>query len=86
MTVRVSQKGWVVIPAELRKKYHLEPGAEVVFVDYGGGLAIFPALKDPVNQAAGMLRDSGRQGGASLTEVLLKERREDILREERKRS
>jgi AbrB family looped-hinge helix DNA binding protein len=78
MTVKISQKGWVVIPAELRKKYHLEPGAEVVFVDYGGMLAIFPAMKDPVRQAAGMLK-----GGASLTEALIQERRAEYQREER---
>ncbi len=79
MTVKISQKGWVVIPAELRKKYHLEPGAEVVFVDYGGMLAIFPAMKDAINQAAGMLK-----GGPSLTEALIQERRGEYQREQRK--
>ena len=30
MTIHsVSNKGWVVIPAELRRKYGLKPGAEV---------------------------------------------------------
>ncbi len=79
MTVKVSQKGWVVIPAELRKKYHLEPGVEVVFVDYGGMLAIFPAMKDPVRQAAGMLKD-----GPSLTDALIQERRAEYQQEESK--
>src|SRR5213594_2004563 len=36
MSVTVSEKGWVVIPADLRKKYNLHPGAEVSVVDYGG--------------------------------------------------
>jgi len=26
MPVTVSEKGWVVIPAELRRKYNLQPG------------------------------------------------------------
>jgi len=38
MTLTISSKGWVVIPAELRKKYHLMPGTEVLIVDYGGVL------------------------------------------------
>jgi len=38
MTLTISSKGWVVIPAELRKKYHLTPGTEVLIVDYGGVL------------------------------------------------
>jgi len=32
MAVTVSEKGWVVIPADLRKKYNLHPGAEVAVV------------------------------------------------------
>ena len=28
MTLTISNKGWVVIPAELRKKYNLQPGTD----------------------------------------------------------
>jgi len=52
MAVTVSQKGWVVIPAELRKKYNLHPGPEVSVVDYEGVLALVPTLAKPVRQAA----------------------------------
>lgn len=79
MTLTVSNKGWIVIPAELRKKYHLTPGTEVVIVDYGGVLAIIPAMKDPINQSRGMLKDV-----PSLTEELLKERAAELEREEAK--
>jgi AbrB family looped-hinge helix DNA binding protein len=70
MTVTVSEKGWVVIPAELRKKHHLYPGTEVQVVDYGGVLALVPKLTDPVSQAAGMLK-----GRKSLRRALLAEHR-----------
>jgi AbrB family looped-hinge helix DNA binding protein len=76
MTVRISTKGWVVIPADLRKKYALEPGDTVEIIDYGGVLAIVPSLDDPVKAAAGSLR-----GGASLTKALLEERRIERKRE-----
>ena len=69
MVLTISSKGWVVIPAELRKKYHLHPGAAVQVVDYGGVLALVPALDDPIHQSAGMLRDAAD----SLTEALLDE-------------
>ena len=68
MNVTVSQKGWVVIPAVLRKKYGLKPGVRLQVVDYGGLLGLIPAVDDPIEAAAGMLK-----GGASLTEVLLAE-------------
>ncbi len=72
----VSNKGWVVIPAELRRKYKLAPGSKVRIVDYAGVLALVPALDDPVEQAAGMLKDS-----PSLTEALLAEHRAERARE-----
>lgn len=75
MNLTISEKGWVVIPAELRKKYSLVPGAEVTLVDYGGVLAIIPTMKDPVKQAAGMLK-----GGVSLTKTLLEEHRKERKR------
>jgi AbrB family looped-hinge helix DNA binding protein len=77
MSLTISNKGWVVIPAELRKKYNLLPGTEVVIVDYGGVLSIIPSLKNPVKQGRGMLRDL-----RSLTRDLLKERAKDRSREE----
>jgi AbrB family looped-hinge helix DNA binding protein len=77
MTLKISQKGWVVIPADLRKKYHLEPGTEVVFVDYGGVLALVPAMEDAIRQAAGLLK-----GNSSLVQALLKERSQEYNHEQ----
>jgi AbrB family looped-hinge helix DNA binding protein len=79
MALTISNKGWVVIPAELRKKYNLLPGTEVIIVDYGGVLAIIPALKDPIKQGRGMLK-----GLPSLTQDLLKERAQERSREGRR--
>jgi AbrB family looped-hinge helix DNA binding protein len=75
MNVKLSQKGWVVIPASMRKKYGLKPGANLQVVDYGGVLAIVPAFKDPVKQGAGMLK-----GKDSLTKVATEEHKRDIKR------
>jgi AbrB family looped-hinge helix DNA binding protein len=79
MAIKLSQKGWLVIPAELRKKYGLKPGAQVSVVDYGGVLAIVPVFKDPISQGAGMLKDKD-----SLTQAIVEEHRQERLREDRR--
>jgi len=77
MTVAtISAKGWVVIPAGLRKKYNLHSGRQVALVDYGGVLAIVPAMTDPVAESAGILK-----GESSLVEALLVERGQERGRE-----
>jgi AbrB family looped-hinge helix DNA binding protein len=75
MNVKLSQKGWVVIPASMRKKYGLKPGANLQVVDYGGVLAIVPAFKDAVRQGAGILK-----GNDSLTQVVVEEHKRDLKR------
>jgi len=75
MNVKLSRKGWVVIPASMREKYGLKPGANLQVVDYGGVLAIVPAFKDPVKQGAGMLK-----GDDSLTQAVVEEHKRDLKR------
>ncbi len=77
-TAKVSAKGWVVIPAELRRRYHIEPGQQIRIVDYGGILSLVPALRNPVREARGALA-----GKNSLTRALLEERRHERKREAR---
>jgi AbrB family looped-hinge helix DNA binding protein len=76
MTLKISQKGWVVIPAKIRKKYNLKPGDEVYVVDYGGVLSLIPASEDPLEYAGGMLK-----GKSSLIEALIEERQRERERE-----
>jgi len=71
----ISNKGWVVIPADLRKKYSLTPGSQVRIVDYGGVLTLVPTLSDAVAEAAGMVK-----GTASLTAALLADHRAEAAR------
>ena len=81
MSLTISNKGWVVIPAELRKKYNLLPGTEVIIVDYGGVLSIVPALRNPIKQGRGSLKDL-----PSLTKDLLQERKTEKSREGKRAS
>ena len=75
--VTVSQKGWVVIPSQLRRKYHWEPGNRVQVVDYGGVVSLVPMMENPVDDAMGALKKSGR----SLLKALMRERAKERRRE-----
>ena len=76
MVLKISQTGWVVIPAKLRKKYNLKPGDEVHVVDYGGVLSLIPASNNPIKRGRGILK-----GAKSLTDALLAERKMERERE-----
>jgi AbrB family looped-hinge helix DNA binding protein len=80
-SLRVSAKGWVVIPSQLRKKYGLTPGRRVAIVDYGGSLGIVPIPDDPIAAMDGMFASLG---GASWTEEIIEEHRKEREREERR--
>ncbi len=75
-TAKVSAKGWVVIPRQLRARYGLKKGSRVQVIDYGGVLAIVPVADDPIETTQGMLK-----GGRSLTRALEESRRKDAERE-----
>ncbi len=82
MYMTISQKGWVVIPANLREKYGLKPGTNIQVVDYGGVLALVPVFKDPIKQGAGLLKAAGnKQSHISLTEAIVEEHRKERERE-----
>jgi len=70
MEIKVSNNGWVVIPAELRKKYNITPGTSVSIVDYGGVLTIIPIPENSISAAKGLLSI----GEKRLTEGLKEER------------
>jgi len=69
-TVKTLTKGQIVIPAGIRKKYHIEPGTEIQIMEYGGIIYLIPPVKDPIKAACGILPSK-----PSLSEKLLKERK-----------
>ena len=77
MKAKVSGKGWVVIPAALRRRYQLKPGTVVEFREEGEKLFIVPGNLDPVEELFGKLA-----GPVSLTAALLEDRTAELKREE----
>lgn len=78
--VTVSEKGWIVIPKEIRKRHGIKKGDKISVVDYGGRIYLFRAPQDPIREALGMLKDDG----PPLTQTLLEERRREKARENEK--
>ncbi len=74
MTVTLSARGQLVIPAEIRKNRHLKPGMKVKLVDTGTAIILVPIPKNPFAAARGSLK-----GLLSSQDVL------DARREERRR-
>lgn len=71
-TVKTLAKGQIVIPADLRKKYHIEPGKELQIMEYGGIIYLIPPAEDPIDAATGILPQ-----GPSLARKLLEDRKKD---------
>ena len=76
--VTVSQKGWVVIPAELRHKYGWRSGDRVKVVDYGGVISLVPVSRRPEDEGMGALNIRGH----SLLRGLRRLRRQERRREQ----
>ena len=68
----LSEKGWVVIPGSIRKRYGLKKGDQVNIIDYGNIISIVPLSTDPIKESAGLLK-----GGTSLTSELIEQRKRD---------
>ena len=80
MTATISAKGQLVIPAAIRKHYHLTPKTKVDILDTGHAIVILPAPKgDAFVASRGLLK------GKLSTKEFLKWRREERVREEKTR-
>ncbi len=79
MQAKVSTKGWIVIPAPLRRRFGLKPGTTVELQEAGDKIVIIPITSNPIDELYGKLA-----GEISLTEALLKDKTEELEREENK--
>jgi AbrB family looped-hinge helix DNA binding protein len=70
--IKVAVKGQIVIPAELRKRYHITKGTRVMIIERDGEIILKPLLSNPIEEAMGMF-----EGGESALEALLADRAEE---------
>ena len=76
MQTAVTKRGQTVIPAAIRKRYHIDADVHLVWLDDGETIRVVPVPADPLRA----LRGRGR--GRDLTERLLEERAADRGRDE----
>lgn len=73
--MRVTQatvKGQVLIPVELRKKYHIHKGSKFAVVDGEEGIILKLLKENPIEYGHGLIKK-----GPSAIKELLKERKKD---------
>ncbi|MFP3928426.1 MAG: AbrB/MazE/SpoVT family DNA-binding domain-containing protein [Desulfobacteraceae bacterium] len=58
-TSRMTSKGQIVVPKELRDKYRLGPASVVRWVEKDQGILLIPETEDPIRSARGLLKGSG---------------------------
>ena len=83
METRATEKGQIVIPAALRKKYGIKKGTRIRVFEKDDQIGLNPlsteAIKARIEKLQGIV-----QGGPSLTKELEAERARDLEIEERK--
>ena len=75
MITSITSRGQTVVPAAIRKAYHLGPESKLHWVDDGECIRVVPLGSDTISEARGMFKKSG------LGKALLRSRREDRARE-----
>jgi len=78
-TVKVSSKGWVVLPASLRRKYGIKAGTLIDIVEENNKIKLIPVTKNPVQACYGKYAEH-----PSLLKELREEREKEKEREEKK--
>jgi AbrB family looped-hinge helix DNA binding protein len=78
--VRASQKGQVVLPKKEREKVGIKPGSRVLVKAVDDHIEIHPLPDNPVAYLYGIFE----QHPESLTDALLKDRKEDLIRDGKK--
>ena len=80
--VKTSAKCQIVIPSKIRGELGIKPGDKVIVEKFDDRHVIISVVPDdPIKSLRGII-----QGGKSMAQELLQERKEDNLREESKAS
>ncbi|HEY8241623.1 MAG TPA: AbrB/MazE/SpoVT family DNA-binding domain-containing protein [Kiritimatiellia bacterium] len=79
---RVSSKGQIVIPANLRKKFHIEEGTRVIVEERTDGILLRPVTHDSIDRLFGILKRP--PGSKSFAEEWAEHKREEREIEEKK--
>jgi AbrB family looped-hinge helix DNA binding protein len=76
MKTKVTTRGQVSIPSEIRKRLHIESETKLEWMVEGNAIRVIPIPKDPITAFR------GRGKGVYTTQDLLKDRRQERRRED----
>ena len=79
-TVRFTTKGQVVIPARLRREFHIEDGTRAIIQSTPEGILLKPVTKQSIARLHGILKR--KPGGKSFDEELAAHKRAEKALEE----
>ncbi|MBM3146236.1 MAG: AbrB/MazE/SpoVT family DNA-binding domain-containing protein [Chloroflexi bacterium] len=75
MNTTLSKRGQTVVPAQIRKRYNMQEGDRLAWIDTGEGIKVIPIPADPLEALIGCAR------GENLLEALYRYRKEERDRE-----
>lgn len=70
--VTTTEKGQVVIPADIRKRQHIAKGTKLAIFEKGNEIIIRPLLRAPVKDARGVFKE-----GKSALQALANDRKKE---------
>jgi AbrB family looped-hinge helix DNA binding protein len=79
--IRVDSAGRIVIPADLRAKFGIEPGQEVILTEKPDGIRV-QTFRQVLAEAQAFFAPYAVPG-QSIVDELIREREEEAMREER---
>ena len=82
--VRFTTKGQVVIPAWLRREFHIEEGTKAVVQSTPEGILLKPVTRWAIDRGHGLLKRERKPGEMSFAEEWAGQKREEIALEEAK--
>ena len=77
--LKVLNKGQVVIPAELRLRYDIQPGNRIEIRDAGDHLELYTLPANPIQAFHGSLKRD-----VSLADALINEHKSEVNRDEKR--
>lgn len=83
-SVRFTTKGQVVIPAWLRREFHIEDGTKAVVQATPEGILLKPVTRWAIEKGHGLLKRERKPGEKSFAEEWAEHKREEIELEEAK--
>ncbi len=86
LTTKLSSKGQVIIPKEIRNRHHWEPGQELQAIDTDDGILLRPASPFPettLREVASCLSYSGRPRTLEEMEEAIKKGARSMKRDRR---